>query len=128
MFSRPQHPHPTRHLFVGNCGPGAGIPEAEVLRIFREYGEPTLNGGSSSVRHLFVTYPSEASAAAAVAALHCKPSFDGRLMTVKFAEAGKLRQEPVAPQQAVRSAEACGVPGLALYPDFVTAAEEMVSG
>lgn len=99
-----------------------------MLRIFREFGEPTLDGVSTEARHLFVTYPSETAAAAAVAALHGRPSYDDRLMTVKFAEAGKLRQEPAKPQQALRSAEACGVPGLVLYPDFVSAAEEQVRG
>lgn len=126
MFSRPKHSRNTRHLFVGNCGPAAGLPASEVLCIFREFGEPTLDGVSTEARHLFVTYPTESSAAAAVAALRGKPVFDGRLMTIKFAEAGKLRQEPVKPQPAVRDAETCGIPGLTLILEFVSPAEEQV--
>lgn len=126
MFSRPKHSRNTRHLFVGNCGPAAGLSVSEVFRIFREYGEPTLNGVSTEARHLFVTYPTESSAAAAVAALRGKPVFDGRLMTVKFAEAGKLRQEPAKPQPAVRDADTCGIPGLTLLLEFVSPAEEKV--
>ena len=126
MFSRPKHTRNTRHLFVGNCGPAAGIPESEVISIFREFGEPTLDGVTTGARHLFVTYPTETSAAAAVVAVRGKPVFDGRLMTVKFAEAGKLRQEPAKPQPAVRDADTCGIPGLAFILEFVSPAEEQV--
>ncbi len=128
MFSRPQHPHPTRHLFVAPCGFAVGDTLEDILRVFEPCGEPTVTAFHDKP-HVFVSFPSERQAAAAAAAvLGDTEAFGGRQVKVRFAEARKPRQQqrdrqPVA---AVSSLEACAVPGLALHTQFITSDEEIV--
>ena len=98
MFGRPKGGKPTRHLFVGNCGPGVGITRQAVEAVFREFGKATLiipetqqNPRSAFV---FVTFDCETDATAALKALNGRPcaSTGGRTFTVKYAD---LKKEQV---------------------------------
>ena len=129
MFSRPQHPHPTRHLFVAPCGFAVGDALEDILRVFEPFGEPTVTAFHDKP-HVFVSYSTEQQAAAAAAAvLGDNQAFGGRQVKVKFAEARKPRQQQRGrpPVAAVSSLEACAVPGLALHGDFVSTDEEKAS-
>ena len=98
MFGRPKGGQPTRHLFVGNCGPGVGIDRQAVEAVFAKFGKATVilpeaqqNPRSAFV---FVTFNCEAEATAALAALNGKPcaSTGGRIFTIKYAD---LKREQV---------------------------------
>ena len=98
MFGRPKGGKPTRHLFVGNCGPGVGIKRQAIEAIFLHFGKATVilpetqqNPRSAFV---FVTFDCEAEATAALAALDGKPcaSAGGRTFTIKYAD---LKKEQV---------------------------------
>ena len=95
MFGRPKGGQPTRHLFVGNCGPSVGIDRAAVNQIFTEFGpaevvvpEQRQNPRSAFV---FVSYPTAEHAAAALGALDGKanPAAAGRVFTLKYADLKK---------------------------------------
>lgn len=98
MFGRPKGGQPTRHLFVGNCGPSVGIDRAAISQIFCEFGpaeivvpEQQQNPRSAFV---FVSYRTAQHAAAALAALNGKasPAASGRVFTLKYAD---LRKDKV---------------------------------
>ena len=128
MFSRPQHPHPTCHLFVAPCGLAVGDTVEDILRVFKPCGEPTVTAFHDKP-HVFVSFPTEQQAAAAAAAvLGDRQAFGGRHVKVKFADFRKPRkqQRDKQPVAAVSNLEACAVPGLALHTEFVTADEEKV--
>lgn len=98
MFGRPKGAKPTRHLFVGNCGPAVGTSRDTLEAVFAEFGKATVilpetqqNPRSAFV---FVTFDCEAEATAALAALHgasCA-SNGGRTFTIKYAD---LKKEQV---------------------------------
>ena len=128
MFSRPQHPHPTRHLFVAPCGLAVGDTLEDILRVFEPCGQPTVTAFQDKA-HVFVSFPTEQQAAAAAdAVLGDDHAFGGRQVKVKFAEARKPRQQQrdKQPVAAVSSLEACAVPGLTLHLEYITADEERV--
>lgn len=95
MFGRPKGRKPTRHLFVGNCGPGVGIDRQALEAVFGEFGKATViipeaqqNPRSAFI---FVTFECEAEATAALAALNGKPcaSTGGRTFAIKYADLKK---------------------------------------
>ena len=98
MFGRPKGGKPTRHLFVGNCGPGVGIDAEALENIFKQFGtarvivpEHQENPRSAFV---FATFDNEDEATAALLSLNGRPcaSAGGRKFTVKYAD---LKKEPV---------------------------------
>lgn len=98
MFGRPKGGKPTRHLFVGNCGPGVGIDRQALEALFADFGKATVlipetqqNPRSAFV---FVTFDCEAEATAALDSLNGKPcpSTGGRTFTIKYAD---LKKEQV---------------------------------
>ncbi|PSC72219.1 alkylated DNA repair alkB-like protein 8 [Micractinium conductrix] len=133
-FCRPRGPQPTRHLLLGNVGPTPDAAAlADLLAPFNGGHPPhiTLPGGALGRTHCFASLSSPEAAAAAKAALHCAccASLGGRPLSLSFAEQrddapsdGASASD--APVVAVRTAAECGIPGLALLPGFVSAAEE----
>lgn len=98
MFGRPKGGRPTRHLFVGNCGPGVGVDAEALESIFSQFGtarvivpEHQENPRSAFV---FATFDNEDEATAALLSLNGRPceSAGGRKLTVKYAD---LKKEPV---------------------------------
>ena len=126
MFRRPQHQNPTCHLHLAPLA--VGDTTEDVLRTFEPYGEPTVTAFEGK-SHVFVSFATEQQAAAAAAAvLADSRAFKGRQVKLKFAEAKLPRQQQLhrQPLTAVTSVATCGVPGLSLHVDFVTAEEEEV--
>lgn len=95
MFGRVKGGKPTRHLFVGNCGPGVGIDRQALEAVFGEFGKATvvLPEAQQNPRSafIFVTFEREAEATAALAALNGRPcaSAGGRSFAVKYADLKK---------------------------------------
>lgn len=95
MFGRPKGGQPTRHLFVGNCGPGVGLDRAAISQIFSQFGPATVvvpeQQHNPRSAFIFVTYPAVAHATAALEALNqkvCAAAGD-RLLTIKYADLKK---------------------------------------
>lgn len=152
MFGRPKGGRPTRHLFVGNCGPGVGIDRQALEAVFGEFGKANViipetqqNPRSAFV---FVTFDCEGEATAALAALNGKPSAStgGKPFAIKYADLKKeqvgryrcrlhtafvlcrharVKQEAL-PQHVALSSSDCKVEGLTLLHDFVSEEEEKV--
>ena len=97
-FGRPKAGQPTRHLFVGNCGPHVGIERDQLAHIFTQFGaaEIVIPEQQQIPRSafIFVTYPRQEDATAAVEALDGRPCAcaDDRVFTVKYAD---LKQKQV---------------------------------
>ena len=153
MFGRPKGGQSTRHLFVGNCGPGVGLDRAAISQIFSEFGPATIvvpeQQHNPRSAFIFVTYTAIAHATAALEALNqkvCAAAGD-RLLTVKYADLKKDKvtsklhprlllyvyilqqwamQELVAEQHVATSTQDCPVAGLSLVPNFVSEQEEQV--
>ena len=98
MFGRPKDGGPTRHLFVGNCGPSVGTDQAALEALFQEFGsakvivpEQQQNPRSAFV---FVTFGGQDEARAALLSLSDRPcaAAGGRTLTIKYAY---LKKEPV---------------------------------
>ena len=92
MFGRPKGGQATRHLFVGNCGPGVGIDSAAIDQIFSEFGSATVvvpeQQQNPRSAFIFVSYPAVANATAALKALGQKTcaAAGNRLLTIKYAD------------------------------------------
>lgn len=104
-FCRPRHKDPTRHLFVGNCGPSLGIDEARAVQIFSPFGPASVSLPDPVKSHLFVSYPTAEQAANALQALNQKacPETGGRSLVIKFAD---VPREP-RPRQQVGGSNSC---------------------
>lgn len=95
MFGRSKNGKPTRHLFVGNCGPGVGIGKQALEAVFGEFGKATViipeNQQNPRSAFVFVTFDCEEAATAALASLNGKPcaSTGGRTFTIKYADLKK---------------------------------------
>jgi len=93
MFGKPKGGQPTRHLFVGNCGPSVGVDQETVTQLFGQYGTaivtvPEQNPHSAFV---FVSYDNIEEANAALSALNNKPcaQAQGRRFVIKHADLKK---------------------------------------
>jgi hypothetical protein len=150
IYTRPLDDAPTRHVFIGNCGPRhhPGAAYSRVLELLQPFG-PVLHHQEGTA-NLWATLESEAHAAAAVHALHAhQPEPAARPLIAQFAATQRRqvglgpralsllaaggdggRQLPCGPQgeQASRpvatAAADLGVPGLQLLHDFVGEQEE----
>lgn len=95
MFGRPKGGQPTRHLFVGNCGPGVGIDSAAIGEIFGEFGPASVvvpeQQQNPRSAFIFVSYPTVAHATAALEALDQQvcAAAGQRLLAIKYADLKK---------------------------------------
>lgn len=91
MFGRPRHEGPTRHLFVGNCGPCVGQSEQQVSDIFSPFGEVHVTVPGEAKPHVFVSFKDAVAASKAMANLG-SPSEDqctiagNRSLVLKYAD------------------------------------------
>ncbi|KAL0030888.1 hypothetical protein WJX77_011841 [Trebouxia sp. C0004] len=128
MFGKPKGGQPTRHLFVGNCGPSVGVDQETVTKLFGQYGTATVTVPEQKQNphsaFVFVSYANVEEAIAALSALNDKPCAQahGRRFVIKHADLKKdqeKNQRPVA-----ITTQDCTVPGLTLVKDFVSEEEE----
>ena len=98
MFGRPKSGQATRHLFVGNCGPGVGIDRQALEAVFGQFGKATViipeTQQNPKSAFVFVTFECVAEATAALDSLNGNPdtSTGGRTFTIKYAD---LKKEQV---------------------------------
>jgi hypothetical protein len=86
-FTRPNPPgKATRHLFVGNGGPGAGVEHADAAALFAQHGGTVLPCDQHSPS-VYVTFGSEGEAAEALHGLKGKAALGQAKLSVGFAEA-----------------------------------------
>lgn len=130
-FRRPSSEQPTRHLALFLQSADPALHTAAIAQLFAEWDpQATLTLGQPGRSHIFVSLADAAAAATAKAALdgtEPPPLAGTGPLTLSFAERrdeSNTQPLPEPPLVALRSAEAAGIPGLAAYPDFVSAAEE----
>ncbi|KAL3688151.1 hypothetical protein R1sor_014460 [Riccia sorocarpa] len=117
---------PTAHLFVANCGPAVGLSVNTIKTVFSAFGpvEAVRLAGDSGTR-VVVSFENVQDAAAAKKALDGQKCEDlqGRVMFMQFS----VFQPPVLAEDhlpVMTTSADCGIPGLVLYPDFVSEVEE----
>ena len=88
MFGR--SPHPTRHLLIGNVGPGVGQQHDAIVTALAPLGcvnvrVPQLSDKAAC--YVFASFETESTAAAALAAVHEQPchALGDRVLTAKYA-------------------------------------------
>lgn len=88
VFCRPSVGHATRHLFVGNCGPRVGLSEQQIQNLFSDYGEANVHIPDPDASHVYVSYPNEQQAHAAMAALSDQPvsQAGNRAFNIRYAD------------------------------------------
>ncbi len=95
MFGKPKGGQPTRHLFVGNCGPSVGVDQKTVTQLFGQYGTATVTVPEQKQNphsaFVFVSYANIEEATAALSALNDKPCAQahGRRFVIKHADLKK---------------------------------------
>lgn len=102
MFGRPKGGGPTRHLFVGNCGPSVGDDKEALEALFGKFGNVSVivpeHQQNPRSAFVFVTFDEEIEASKALDCLNCKPvgSAGGRKLTIKYAD---LKKQQVRRQE-----------------------------
>lgn len=95
MFGKPKGGQPTRHLFVGNCGPSVGVGQEAVTQLFGQYGTATVtvpeHKQNPHSAFVFVSYDNIEEATAALSDLNNKPCAQahGRRFVIKHADLKK---------------------------------------
>ena len=91
QYKRPVSDEPTRHLFVGNCGPRcAGQPFEAVLALLERFGE--LQHCQEGPANIWATFPSEHEAIEAFRALQDhQPDALSKPLIVQFADVSKQK-------------------------------------
>lgn len=122
-YIRPGAAIPTRHLLLAG-------QEHDILRLKDSLialgALHVTDPGCASRTHCFSTFESPATATAAATAITSNPERYGKIV-FKYAEAElrKPNNGAMSVVPAVQTAEECGIPGLILLPEFVTAEEEI---
>lgn len=120
----------TRFLYVANCGTGVSVDLDDVKLAFEEYGEVEQvvdgNVGKGRGALVYVVFKTVEDAIKAQKGWSQKqePSIGGRKINVQFAKVmlqPELQQKSVA---AVEDPKTLDLPGLQLFPEFVTVQEE----
>jgi hypothetical protein len=88
MFGRSAQP--TRHLLIGNVGPGVGQQHDAIAAVLAPLGcvnvhVPQLSDKAAC--YVFASFETDSTAAAALAAVHAQPcsALGGRVLTAKYA-------------------------------------------
>jgi hypothetical protein len=124
-YTKPDHANPTRHLMLTRLN-GDDVPEVEAALLpFGRCTPITLGRASNG----FVSFNDVQGAVAAMDALHhgtlphlsCGSTIKATFSDVRVPKTGPSMSRPLP---AVTTAQDCPVPGLALYPQFVSPQEE----
>ena len=75
---------PSRHIFVGNCGPAVGITVEAVAEVFSQFGQATVDVPDESKGFVYVTFSNVDDAARAFKSSN-SISFQGRTPTILWA-------------------------------------------
>lgn len=128
-FKRSPSDRPTCHLCLRLAQADPAAHEQALAQLLAPWNA-ALTLCEPGKRHCFVSLPSPAAAAAVMAALDgaspaalagCGP------LALSYAESRDEASAAAAaepPLVACRTAEECGIPGLAFWPDWVSPAEE----
>ncbi len=96
MFTKPRHTHPTKYLFVGNCGTAVGLTEEAVEAFFDHLGavDVIFPQERKSFSHIFVVFDDEGVAEGVLHSLDGKPchGLGNRVLAAKYAD---LKEEKV---------------------------------
>lgn len=96
MFTKPRHTHPTRFLFVGNCGTAVGLTKEDVQSFFSQLGaiDVIFPHFKNAYSHIFAVFDDEASAESVLKRLDGKPCqrLGNRVLAAKYAD---LKEEKV---------------------------------
>ncbi|BBN10798.1 alkylated DNA repair protein alkB homolog 8 [Marchantia polymorpha subsp. ruderalis] len=117
---------PTAHLFVANCGPAVGLSFDVIKKSFSSFGPvAAVHPAGDSGTRVVVSFEKVEDAVAAKNAWngHKCDALQGRIMFMQFS----VFQPPSLVEDhhpVMTSSAECGIPGLQLYPDFVSEDEE----
>ena len=110
----------TRHLMV--CGPSPHI--ADVCQELYRLGAEHVSW-SQGASHCFSTFQSpKAAAEASSSILRCRTSLATKFVDATLKSKHQKERSEDVPIPAALTAEACGIPGLSLTPEFVSVEEE----
>ena len=85
-FTKPRDRLPTRHLFLGNCGPAVGISEEAIELCLQQFGKVSVTVPDPTQARVFATFEDPASAQqAAITLQQPLAELGSRLLAVKFA-------------------------------------------
>lgn len=95
-FCKPTHSNPTRHLFIGNCGPAVGLKENDIRSIFEKFGvvENVCISPEAHKSYIYLTYDTVASASAALSALNGAPAIRDsarRVFVIRYADTKTIK-------------------------------------
>lgn len=128
-FRRQPASRPTRHLSLRLASADPAAHQEALAQLLARWNA-TLTFCEPGKRHCYVSLPSPAAAAEVMAALDgttpapladCGPLAFAYAVRRDEADAAAAADPPLV---ACRSAEECGIPGLAFWPDWVSPAEE----
>ncbi|CAM6087992.1 unnamed protein product [Calypogeia fissa] len=117
---------PTLHLYVANCGPAVGLSFSAIKEAFESVGEVTgIRAAGDSGTRVVISFRKVEDAVAVMEAWSGRPCdrLQGRVMYMQYSVP---RSSPVVEDQepAMTTAKELQIPGLAIYPDFVSIDEE----
>jgi len=120
----------TRFLYVANCGTAVGVDLEDVKRAFEDYGEveQVVDGcvGKGRGALVYVVFKKEEDARKAQEEWKRRenPTLGGRKINVQFAKVVTESESQQLETAAVEDPGSLDLPGMQLYPEFVTEKEE----
>lgn len=94
-YVKTRNPEPTRHLFVGNCGPHLGFAREDIENIFHPFSNDVyVRFSRDDASHCYVTLASAADATKALQHLVGQPcaAARGRTLIISYCEVKEQRQ------------------------------------
>ncbi|XP_052209561.1 LOW QUALITY PROTEIN: alkylated DNA repair protein ALKBH8 homolog [Diospyros lotus] len=127
-FGRPIDGKSSPNLYVANCGPAVGLSFNTIATVFSTFGEVIgVYAADESGTRVIVSYVEESSAQAALKALNKRPCPDlaGRFLHIQYSIVQPPKQVLMNDSIPVSlAAKDLNIPGLYLWPEFITSAEE----
>lgn len=85
-FAKPRNRLPTRHLFLGNCGPAVGISEHSIKKALHDFDNLTITVPDPTQARTFVSFANADDAKRAAELLRSPhASLANRPLSIKFA-------------------------------------------
>jgi hypothetical protein len=99
MFGKPKNNKATRHIFVGNCGPGVGVNGCSIRSFFQKFGATavTFPDSPENVSHVFVSFDSVEDAKQVLQTVSGKAwkELGNRALVIKYAEVREAKVREV---------------------------------